>query len=83
LAGPLFAIPPAVYLEGVLLLKNFLLVIYTKMARWQCSRRKEIDDMIEQMAQEMYLRDWRGKMRDVHLNLFVKLLREVIKLKTI
>ena len=53
------------------------------MARWQCSRRKEIDDMIEQMAQEMYLRDWRGKMRDVHLNLFVKLLREVIKLKTI
>ena len=53
------------------------------MARWQCSRRKEIDDMIEQMAGEMYLRDWRVKIRDVHLNLFVKLLRKVIKLKTI
>jgi hypothetical protein len=80
LEGPLFAIPPAIYLEGVLLLKNFLLVIY-KMARWQCSRRKEIDDMIDEMAREMYLRDWRGKMRDVHLNLFVKLLRKCIKLK--
>lgn len=53
------------------------------MARWQCSRRKEIDDMIDAMAGEMYLRDWKGKMRDVHLNLFVKLLREIIKLKTI
>lgn len=47
--------------------------------RWQCSRRKEIDDMIDAMAGEMYLRDWKGKMRDVHLVLLVKLLRKCIK----
>jgi hypothetical protein len=79
---PLFSVPPAIYLEGVFLIKNFLLVIY-KMARWQCSRRKEIDDMIDAMAGEMYLRDWKKKMRDVHLVLLVNLLRKCIKLKTI
>lgn len=35
--------------------------------------------MIDAMASEMYLRDWRGKMQNVHLNLFVKLLRKCIK----
>lgn len=53
------------------------------MARWQCSRRKEIDDMIEQMAGEMYLRDWKGKIRCINLEFLVKYLRNVIKLKTI
>ena len=27
---PFFSVPPAIYLEGVFLLKNFLLVIYIK-----------------------------------------------------
>lgn len=46
---------------------------------WQCSRRKEIDDMIDAMAGEMYLRDWKKKIQNVHLVLLVNLLRKCIK----
>lgn len=42
--------------------------------RWICCKRKEIDDMIDEMAREMYLRDWRYNMRFVHF---------IIKLKSI
>lgn len=34
--------------------------------RWQCSKRKEVDLLIEQMATEMYFRDWRRNMLKVH-----------------
>lgn len=33
---------------------------------WQCSKRKEIYDMIDEMAREMYLRDWKRAMRNAH-----------------
>ena len=34
--------------------------------RWQCSRTKEIYDLIYEMACEMYLRDWKRGMRNAH-----------------
>jgi hypothetical protein len=42
--------------------------------RWECSKQREMDLFIEEMAREMYLRDWKRAMRNV---LFI------IKLKTI
>jgi hypothetical protein len=36
------------------------------MGRWQCDRQRVIDDMISEMAREMYLRDWKRAMLKVH-----------------
>lgn len=33
---------------------------------WIFSKQKEIDDMISEMAREMYLRDWQRAMKKVH-----------------
>lgn len=51
--------------------------------RWQCSRQREVELLVEEMAREMYLRDWKLKMQMVHLVMLVKLLRKSLKLKTI
>ena len=34
--------------------------------RWVCSKQREIDDMINEMAREMYLLDWKRGMRNAH-----------------
>ena len=34
--------------------------------RWICSKRREVDLLIEQMATEMYFRDWRRNMLKVN-----------------
>ena len=34
--------------------------------RWICSKQREVDLLIEQMATEMYFRDWRRNMLKVH-----------------
>lgn len=34
--------------------------------RWQCSAQRVVDDMIAEMAREMYLRDWRRAMKKAH-----------------
>jgi hypothetical protein len=60
LAGTLFAIHPTIYLGEVFLLKNFLLVIY--MTRCYYRRLCEVEELIDEMAREMYLRDWKIKM---------------------
>ena len=44
------------------------------MGRWQCDRQRVIDDMISEMAREMYFRDWQRAMKKVHF---------IIKLKSI
>lgn len=36
------------------------------MGRWQCDKQRVIDDMISEMAREMYLRDWKRAMKKVH-----------------
>lgn len=36
------------------------------MGRWQCDRQRIVDDMISEMAREMYLRDWKRAMLKVH-----------------
>ena len=36
------------------------------MGRWQCDRQRVVDDMISEMAREMYLRDWKRSMLKVH-----------------
>ena len=36
------------------------------MGRWQCDRQRVIDDMISEMAREMYFRDWKRAMLKVH-----------------
>jgi len=42
--------------------------------RWICSKQREMDLFIEEIAREMYLRDWKHNMRFVHF---------IIKLKSI
>jgi len=34
--------------------------------RWICSKQREMDLFIEEMAREMYLRDWKRNMKKVH-----------------
>jgi len=34
--------------------------------RWVCCRQREVDLFIEEMAREMYFRDWKRGMRDAH-----------------
>jgi hypothetical protein len=55
-------------------IKNILAYIYIMAGRWICSKQREMDLFIEEMAREMYLRDWRRAMLKVHF---------IIKLKSI
>ena len=40
--------------------------------RWICSKQREVDLFIEEMAREMYLRDWRRAMRNAHFIIKIK-----------
>jgi len=54
--------------------ENDIAYIYIMAGRWICSKQREMDLFIEEMAREMYLRDWKHNMRFVHF---------IIKLKSI
>lgn len=40
--------------------------MYIMAGLWICGRQREMDLFIEEMAREMYLRDWKRNMKKVH-----------------
>jgi len=55
-------------------IKNIFSIYIYMAGRWICSKQREMDLFIEEMAREMYLRDWKRNMKKVHFIIQMKMI---------